>query len=249
MPPRGWYARYAEILAEFGYSRSADAAAARRLARILGGRSALGDLRAALGSRDVLALGSGPSLGRALDAVSGLAGFARIVADSAVSELVRRRMRIDVVVTDLDGDQDSLLRAAESGAIMVVHAHADNADRLGLAARFPRVVGTAQGRPPRGLYNFGGFTDGDRCVFAAAAMRARTITLLGMDFGARVGRHSATAGHERATKIRKLRRARALLEWGAPAMSGSSRLYAASGRLEGFERVRPADLARVRRTA
>jgi uncharacterized Rossmann fold enzyme len=36
--------------------------------------------------------------------------------------------------------------------------------------------------PTENVYNFGGFTDGDRSVFLAEEMRAKSITLIGMDF-------------------------------------------------------------------
>ena len=39
-----------------------------------------------------------------------------------------------------------------------------------------------QCRPPQGLYNFGGFTDGDRCVFLAKELGAASIKLVGFDF-------------------------------------------------------------------
>jgi uncharacterized Rossmann fold enzyme len=44
------------------------------------------------------------------------------------------------------------------------------------------VIGTAQCRPPESLYNFGGFTDGDRCVFLAKELGAASIKLVGFDY-------------------------------------------------------------------
>lgn len=244
MAPRGWYERYGEILAEFGYSRRADAAAARALGAVLRGRSAMGRLEGLLADRDVLVLGSGPSIRAGAGVMARHPQAARVAADGAVAELVRRRMRVDAVVTDLDGDAQALRAAARSGAVMVVHAHGDNAGSLRMAAGFGRVVGTTQGRPVAGLRNFGGFTDGDRCVFMASALRARSIVLLGMDFG-RIGSASRTRAAERRTKAKKLRRARALLEWAAPRMARRSALYTASGRVDGFARVRAAGLGAV----
>jgi len=234
--PRGWHDRYGEILAEFGYSRAADAAAARSLGRILRGRSAMGQLGRLVSRRDVLVLGAGPSIRAGAAAMARHARATRVAADGAVAELVRRRMRVDAVVTDLDGDAEALRAAARGGAVMVVHAHGDNVGSLGMAAGFARVVGTTQGRPVAGLRNFGGFTDGDRCVFMASALRARNIVLLGMDFG-RIGAASRTGAADRRTKAKKLRRARALLEWAAPRMSRHSGLYTASGEVGGFGRV------------
>jgi hypothetical protein len=43
------------------------------------------------------------------------------------------------------------------------------------------VVGTTQSTPLAHVHNFGGFTDGDRAVFAADDLGASGITILGFD--------------------------------------------------------------------
>jgi len=48
--------------------------------------------------------------------------------------------------------------------------------------RLRKVIGTTQSRPTNGLYNFGGFTDGDRAVFLAKHLDALKIILIGFDF-------------------------------------------------------------------
>ncbi len=69
------------------------------------------------------------------------------------------------------------------GSIVVVHAHGDNLDALNrYVPQLERIIGTVQCRPPPGLYNFGGFTDGDRCVFLAKELGAASIKLVGFDF-------------------------------------------------------------------
>jgi hypothetical protein len=55
---------------------------------------------------------------------------------------------------------------------------------------FNNVLGTTQAQPAGNLYNFGGFTDGDRALFLAVALGASEITLAGMDFGDVVTRYS-----------------------------------------------------------
>ncbi|MCZ7398212.1 MAG: DUF115 domain-containing protein, partial [Candidatus Methanoperedens sp.] len=88
-----------------------------------------------------------------------------------------------IIVTDLDGNMDDEALANEKGAIMVVHAHGDNMDAL--SAEVPglkRVIGTTQSKPLKNVYNFGGFSDGDRSVFLAQEMGAKSITLIGFDF-------------------------------------------------------------------
>ncbi|MGA9187543.1 MAG: hypothetical protein WB014_03025, partial [Methanosarcina sp.] len=41
---------------------------------------------------------------------------------------------------------------------------------------------TTQGEPFDKVYNFGGFSDGDRCVFVAKEFRAKSVRLAGFDF-------------------------------------------------------------------
>ncbi|MCQ2071391.1 MAG: DNA transporter, partial [archaeon] len=44
------------------------------------------------------------------------------------------------------------------------------------------VVLTTQGRPQNTVFNYGGFTDGDRCVCLAREFGATRILLYGFDF-------------------------------------------------------------------
>jgi len=148
------------------------------------------------GKRAVV-LGNAPSLERDLEGLEkrgilkdcrhsgGEGGESAVIlaADGATAALLRRGAVPDIVVTDLDGPADALIEADRLGSIMVVHAHGDNLDALGvMVPRLKRVIGTCQCRPPTGLYNFGGFTDGDRCVFFALESGAAAIELAGFDF-------------------------------------------------------------------
>ena len=66
---------------------------------------------------------------------------------------------------------------------MVVHAHGDNIPLLKhWVPRFTGpLVATTQSTPLPHVHNFGGFTDGDRAVFAADELGAASITLVGFD--------------------------------------------------------------------
>ena len=239
MAPRGWYPRYRRILARTGYSEAADRRSARLLARIAGGRACLGELESLVRGRPAFVVGAGPSLAADCAVLLRHRGVARIAADSAAHYMSERGARPHAVVTDMDGPG---LSEAARRSLMVVHAHGDNEDALGRAAGFARLVGTCQCRPPPGLYNFGGFTDGDRAAFMADALGASRIVLLGMDFGARIGAHSRTPAGQRAAKLAKLREAERLVEW-----LGSRRtLYSTAG-TAGTVRVGRADVGRVLR--
>lgn len=241
MAPRGWYARYRAILARMGYSEADDEASARLLARALRGGSATGDLEGLVRGRPVFVVGAGPSLPADVAVLRRHRRVTRIAADSAAAFMSERGARPHVVVTDLDGRR---LGEAARRAVMVVHAHGGNAGLVAGASRFARVVGTCQCRPPRGLANFGGFTDGDRAAFMADALGASLIVLLGMDMGRRVGAQSRTPPRERRTKLLKLREAESLLGW-----LGSRRaLYSTAG-TAGTVRVARAGVAELVRRA
>jgi 2-amino-4-hydroxy-6-hydroxymethyldihydropteridine diphosphokinase len=111
-----------------------------------------------------------------------------IAADGATEMCLDLGIIPDFVVTDLDGDYKSLTRADSGGSVMVVHAHGDNFDKI--TTRVPNlsnVIGTTQNFPLKNVYNFGGFTDGDRSVSLAVEFLAREILLVGMDFDSKIG--------------------------------------------------------------
>lgn len=65
------------------------------------------------------------------------------------------------------------------------------------------MVGSTQTVPLANVHNFGGFTDGDRCVFLAQEMGASAIVLIGFDF---------SDPHVNAIKMKKLEWARKLID-------------------------------------
>ena len=139
-------------------------------------------LKKAINGKDVLVCGKAPCLKDELKNID-LRKYVIIAADGATSILMNSGVTPNIIVTDLDGNMDDEAKANELGAIMVVHAHGDNIDALGEELpRLKRVIGTTQSKPLENVYNFGGFTDGDRSVFIAQEMGAKSITLIGFDF-------------------------------------------------------------------
>ena len=118
---------------------------------------------------------------------------------------------------------------------MVVHAHGDNFDKLELVSKFKNCIGTTETRSFEKIHNFGGFTDGDRCVFLAKHFEAKKIILFGMDFGNKIGKYSKTKITSKKTKIKKLRQGKKLLEW--IASKNSSDLYTTSKPIKGFKKI------------
>lgn len=139
----------------------------------------------------VLICGNAPSLERDIRAKEkefDVPSFSRdsvvIAADGATSVLLHNAIIPDLVCTDLDGTIPDIIDANRLGAIIIVHAHGDNIAMLKkvLPALNEKVLCTTQSKPLHNVYNFGGFTDGDRCVFLAKEFGARSIDLIGFDF-------------------------------------------------------------------
>jgi uncharacterized Rossmann fold enzyme len=103
--------------------------------------------------------------------------------DGAASRLFELGIQPDAVFTDLDGADERFPEMNRAGTLMVVHAHGDNMPLLEFwVPQFEGpFVATTQSRPIRGVYNFGGFSDGDRAVFAAHALGARSVSIVGFD--------------------------------------------------------------------
>lgn len=201
-----WEPIYERVLADFGYPRQADERAARILSSLADNSSHPDMLREAIDGKDVSICGAAATLKQETAAIADVV----IAADDATSTLLSCGIQPDVVVTDLDGDVDDQVQASERGSITVIHAHGDNVPALRRhVLRFTGpVVPTTQAAPFDGVYNFGGFTDGDRAYFLAKTCGATSITLLGFDF-----EHPARKpGKDPAAKRKKLRWARHLIE-------------------------------------
>lgn len=182
-----WEPIYMEILEDFGFSMDRDEEAAKILGELLPPSGPLlREARTRISGREVIICGNAPSLAREIEGLQKsdrLKDRALIAADGATAVLLKKGIVPDIVVTDLDGPFQDILRAHDSGSIIVVHAHGDNLDALqAYVPRLKRVIGTTQSRPLENVYNFGGFTDGDRCVFLAKEMGAIAIKLAGFDF-------------------------------------------------------------------
>jgi len=184
-----WFPYYQQIREEFGYSTEKDQNAANLLSKMIRKKSRdLKKLQKKIAGKDVLVIGAGPSLPDNIDFIKKNRKYVKIVADGAVEALITNRIRPDIVVSDLDGNPAFLKKADKLGAIMVVHAHGDNEDAIkNLVPRFKNVIGSTQVMPIENVYNFGGFTDGDRGVSLAVEFLAREILLIGMDFDSRIG--------------------------------------------------------------
>jgi uncharacterized Rossmann fold enzyme len=185
-----WEPIYKLILEDMHWDRIYDEAAASTLSKLLETKARKQNadvleielLHKAIYGKDVLVCGKAPCLKDEINNID-FKKYVVIAADGATTILMNNGISPNVIVTDLDGNMDDEARANDLGAIMVVHAHGDNMDALGEELlRLKRVIGTTQSTPLSNVYNFGGFSDGDRCVFLAKEMGAKSITLIGFDF-------------------------------------------------------------------
>ncbi len=190
-----WYPR---ILADFGYNQFSDLKAAELLASILPEPTPLVEkLDFLISSKPVLVIAPGPSLESSINIVKPILQrlqdrLTLIAVDGALTPLIENGVNPHIVVTDLDGVQPDFLIKTGPGAVIVLHAHGDNIERIqGYPLQLSqRTLGTCQVDFNSRVFNIGGFTDGDRAVCLCELFNARIVFLLGMDFGYTVGRYS-----------------------------------------------------------
>jgi hypothetical protein len=216
-----------------------DQKAAAVLDSILEKQFPLTKLKRLVCGKPVFVIGAGPSLQSAIPALKKYKHITKVCADTALTLLLQNSITPQVVVTDLDGDWAALRQIAKK-SIIIVHAHGDNIERIHFAKNFKNCIGTTQTKKIGKICNFGGFTDGDRCVFLAEYFGASKIFLFGMDFGPRIGKYSKTKQTERKTKLKKLKFAKMLLEWLAP--NACADLFTLSRPIKGFQKITYAQL-------
>ncbi len=179
-----WEPVYERILEDFGFSRKDDENAAILLSNLLIGplSADIQTLYDLIVGRDILICGNAPCLKNDLKIVA-TSDYVIIAADGAASTLLENDTIPEIIVTDLDGDMEKEIEANKKGALMVVHAHGDNTDKLlQYVPLLNNIIATTQATPFDNIYNFGGFSDGDRCAYLAKAFDAASMTFIGFDF-------------------------------------------------------------------
>jgi uncharacterized Rossmann fold enzyme len=255
-PPPGWLEWYSEILGAFGFSEEMDARGARILAGFMEGRRCLKGrmIQMLSGSRCVVVAGAYDSVRREADALRELRprDTLLVAADTATSPLLDADLTPQLVVTDLDGDLDDLFEAWRRGALLVIHAHGDNIEKVTALPEWltERVEATCQCAPSGHIHNFGGFTDGDRAVAMCAALGAPRIVTIGMCPGCGIGIYSSILKQSPAwaeKKLLKLEYASRLLRWVATLYRGTVFIDStdAPGRIEGYLKMPLAEALRL----
>lgn len=177
-----WETTYKKIVDDFSYSIEDDKKAAHILSRLIkekktGNKKELSEI---IENKELTICGAGKNLENEIKKIKGMV----MAADEATSTLMNNDIVPGVIVTDLDGDVEWQIRANERGSIVIVHAHGENRDALKkwIPCFSGKIIGTTQAEPFDDIYNFGGFTDGDRAYCIAQHFKARVIHLIGFDF-------------------------------------------------------------------
>lgn len=203
-----WSPLYDTIMAEFGYDREADEGSARCLEVMVPSERLCGPLCIRRRIRPkVTVCAPGPSLPDKLDQIDPQSTI--VAAGPATSILFDHGIVPHILVTDLDGMVEADIKCNAIGTLAVIHAHGDNLERV--LELVPRFVGpitpTTQSVPDPRIFNFGGFTDGDRAVCLVRQFGARYVNMVGFDFD----HPSVKAGQDPNIKILKLQWAKKII--------------------------------------
>jgi uncharacterized Rossmann fold enzyme len=202
-----WEPIYRQILDDFGFKEAEDKTAANVLKDLLVPKIKIkiSELSNLISNKQVHIFGAGPNLESEIknNTFEGVI----IAADGATSELMMNDIIPNIIVTDLDGHIPDQITANEQGAILIVHAHGDNIPALkSWVPKFQgNILGTTQAKPneEHEIYNFGGFTDGDRAIFLASHCNAKKINLVAFNFN-EIGKNKIYYKNDSSTKLRKL---------------------------------------------
>jgi uncharacterized Rossmann fold enzyme len=215
-----WKPAYERIVARLGINRDDDAKARDEIAEIVNDRNKihLNEFEEDISDGVAAVFGGGPSLDEDLvrmkHASSLFDKIVKIAADGATTGLLNARIVPDIVVTDLDGEWKDLVSAHQkNGSKMVVHSHGDNRNLIERVGEFEKFLATTQVEEAPDVWNFGGFTDGDRAAFFAFAFEPKVLILAGMDLGNKVGKYSRIESKSVGKKLLKLEISKELLSW------------------------------------
>ena len=219
MKYENWEPFYKKILKEFNFKESEDKKSAKLLDNLLSNKPifSLDELRQLIKGKQVFVFGAGPSLENSIIKNKNFfdSGI-KIATDGATSCLVKYGVSPDIIVTDLDGNIQDQIKSNDNGSVIIIHAHGDNKDKIKkyIPKIKGKIIGTTQTNPGKlkNLYNFGGFTDGDRAVFIADHFNAKKINLIGFDFDGKIGKYSFSENKNKKLKLEKLRWCKKLIK-------------------------------------
>ena len=142
MTIHGWKTKFNEIRKEFGYTETEDLVSAKKLNLLLKRKSSKKEFQKIIKNKTVFIIGAGPSLSESLKYIKKSKNVTKIVADGAVRALLEKNIKPDILVTDLDGDLESIKKIGKTKIPIIVHAHGDNYNKLAIIEKFSNVIGT-----------------------------------------------------------------------------------------------------------
>jgi len=167
--------------------------------------------------KEIIIFGAGPSIENSLKKYQDfIKNKVLIAADGVTSALLNINILPDIIITDLDGKISDQIKANSLGSLLVIHAHGDNIDVI--KKNVPKfkgnIIGTTQINPAdfKNVFNFGGFTDGDRAVYIADHFKAAKIYLFGFDFDGSIGKYSFSNNKNMDQKFKKLKWCKVLID-------------------------------------
>ncbi|MHA1995321.1 MAG: 6-hydroxymethylpterin diphosphokinase MptE-like protein [Candidatus Hodarchaeales archaeon] len=200
-----WNKEYLKIVSKLDLNIEEDIRSAKRLESLLlaklsyGSSYILNKLHLSL-KQPNLVVGAGPSLETDLNQCKEklrLEDLVIIAVDGSCSLFRQLQIIPDIVITDLDGEWSAIRWAISHGAITLIHAHGDNQPLVqqfftedDFLKKETYVWGSTQNVFKTILFNFGGFTDGDRAIFLSIHFQSPLIGLIGFDFGEKIGKFS-----------------------------------------------------------
>lgn len=215
-----WQQWYEQIIDDFGFSVDADIKSAEVLNKLVDEMS-FEVVDVDVKDKAIL-FGAGPSIKKHIAYLKrnvNMEDYTLIAADGATEALMEEKITPDIIVTDLDGNFEPIFNANLDGAILYVHAHGDNIEKIERYIPYLKdVIPTTQAKSYGNLVNYGGFTDGDRALHIIVyAYGIRDVILAGMDFGDVVSRYSrpdirGETGKADSFKLLKLKYAQKLID-------------------------------------
>ncbi|MCQ2056268.1 MAG: DUF115 domain-containing protein [archaeon] len=202
-----WRPFYFDILADMGYDMSEDEKSANILKNLMLDSNLTSENELFI-KNEVSVFGGSNSLSRDIDYFKPRGTL--ISAGSATETVMAKGIIPNILVTDLDGNMESQIKASSKGAITLIHAHGGNVNLITkYAKKFKgKVILTTQSVPDFILHNFGGFTDGDRSVCLARHLGAKKIYLYGFDYE----HPSSKPDSDPLIKLKKLSWAKRIIE-------------------------------------
>ena len=216
---KNWEPIYNKIAKDFKFKEAKEKKTAEELNELLKNKkfNSLKHLQELIENKEVIVFGAGPSLETSLVRFkNNFVGKIKIVVDGATTALLKENIWPDIIVTDLDGKISDQIHANLNGSIAIIHAHGDNLNQIKkYVPEFKgELIGTIQinTEPYENIYNFGGFTDGDRAIFLASHFKAKKIFLIGFDFTGKIGSYSFSDNKNINVKLKKLDWCKNLIE-------------------------------------